>query len=247
MRPLFHPHLINGASGDPALHVDFQFHRRALLFDLGDIHACSPRKILRVSDIFVSHTHMDHFIGFDAVLRICLGREKSLRLFGPPGFIAQVGHKLNAYSWNLVRRYASELVLDVTEAHSDGRALHTRFRCRNAFLPEELEASKIVDGVLREEPEFRVRCAFLDHDIPCLAYVVEEQAHVNVWKNRVAELGLPPGPWLRELKLAVLSGKPDDTPFIVRWQEDGKPFARGFSLGELKTSMLQLTAGGKLG
>lgn len=247
MRPLFHPHLINGAGGDPALYVDFQFHRRALLFDLGDVHALSPRKILRLSDIFVSHTHMDHFIGFDGVLRICLGRDKRLRLFGPPGFIGQVGHKLKAYSWNLVHRYANDLILDVTEAHPDGSALRTRFRCRNAFLREDLEALSIEEGVLRDETEFRVRCTFLDHDIPCLAYVVEEKAHLNVWKNRVALLGIPLGAWLRELKLAVLSGDPDDTPFAVRWQDGGKHHERVFRLGDLKESILQVAAGQKLG
>lgn len=101
MRPTFHPNLVNGSTGDLALFVDCLFERRALLFDLGDIHALPPRKLLRISHVFVTHAHMDHFIGFDWLLRILLGRERDLHLFGPPGFVAQVEHKLSAYTWNL--------------------------------------------------------------------------------------------------------------------------------------------------
>ena len=115
MRSIFSPELVNGPSGDPALYVDFRFEPRALLLDLGDLHLLPPKKILRISDVFVSHTHMDHFCGFDRLLRICLGRDTGLRLYGPPGFIAQVEHKLAAYTWNLVERYPGDFVIEAWE------------------------------------------------------------------------------------------------------------------------------------
>jgi ribonuclease Z len=49
MRPLLHPSLVNGRSGDPALYIETLFERRAILFDLGDITALSPRKVQRLS------------------------------------------------------------------------------------------------------------------------------------------------------------------------------------------------------
>src|SRR5512137_1674560 len=115
MRPFLHPSLVNGRSGDPALYVETLFERGAILFDLGDISGLSPRKIQRLDHVFVSHTHIDHFIGFDHLLRTLVGREKKLKLYGPSGFIEHVRHKLQGYRWNLVDRYVSDLVLEVTE------------------------------------------------------------------------------------------------------------------------------------
>ena len=45
---------------------------------------------------------------------------------------------------------------------------------------------------------------------PCLAFAIEEAAHANIWKNKLLELGLPVGPWLHDLKRAVIENKPDD-------------------------------------
>jgi ribonuclease Z len=221
MRPLFHPTLVNGPTGDPVVYIDCLFQRRALLFDLGDIQQLAPRKLLRVSDVFVSHAHMDHFIGFDWLLRVCLGRGLSIRLFGPPGFLDQVGHRLAAYSWNLVEGYDTDLVLEVTEVSPDGRARRACFRCKSAFRRENEQTFEIADGVLHDEEFFRVRCAFLDHKLPCLGFALEEKQHLNVWKNRLDELGLPTGPWLQELKARRArgcAGRHADTRMVApRW------------------------------
>jgi ribonuclease Z len=136
MRPLFHPQLVNDPFEDPALYIDCLFERRALLFDLGDIRVLAPRKLMRLSHVFVSHAHMDHFMGFDWLLRIVLARDRDLHLFGPPGFIAQVEHKLAAYTWNLVHNYATPLTLHVTEVEPGKSARCATFRCRNAFRRE---------------------------------------------------------------------------------------------------------------
>jgi hypothetical protein len=62
---------------------------------------------------------------------------------------------------------------------------------------------------------FRVTPAVLEHRTHCLGFANQETAHVNVWKNRLGELGLPVGPWLRELKRAVVENRRDDYPIKV--------------------------------
>jgi ribonuclease Z len=211
MRPGFQPGLVNDAFGDPAVFVDCLFQQRALLFDLGDLHALAPKKILRVSDIFVSHCHMDHFMGFDWFLRICLGRDRGVRLFGPPGFVDQVAAKLAAYTWNLVHRYENDFALTVHEVGEGGRGRRATFRVGTAFRAEAEAAVHFEDLVLVDEPGFQVRAALLDHGTPCLGFALEETRHVNIWKNRLADLGLQVGPWLQALKRAVLAGDPPAT------------------------------------
>ncbi len=210
MRPLLHPTLVNGRTGDPVLYIETLFERRAILFDLGDLSNLPARKLQRLEHVFVSHTHIDHFIGFDHLLRGLVGREKTLKLYGPSGFIEHVSHKLQGYRWNLVDRYVSDLALEVTEV---GTALDThkaRFRLKSAFAVEDMSFGRATDGILCHEPAFHVVTAVLEHRTPCLAFAIQEAAHVNVWKNRLEELGLPIGPWLRELKQAVIEKKSDD-------------------------------------
>jgi ribonuclease Z len=245
MKPLFHPSLVNGTFDDPALYIDFLFEKRAILFDLGDLHALPSRKILRVSHVFVSHTHMDHFSGFDQMIRVLLAREKRLHIFGPPGFIERVEHRLASYTWNLVENFSTEFA--IVAAEFDGVELRSAvFRCRNRFSREVETVTQVVAGILLDEDTFRVRAVVLDHRIPCLAFSLEEKNHLNIMKNRLAEHGLPIGPWLAELKTAVLVDESDDSMFMVWWQDGKERRERRIPLGILKEEILQIVPGQKI-
>jgi len=246
MKPLFHPQRVNDPFGDPGVYVDFLFERRALLFDLGDIATLSPRKLLRIQDVFVSHTHMDHFTGFDRLLRLTLGRDRGISLYGPAGFIDQVEHRLASYSWNLVHNYPADFTLLVHEWQGGSSMRRARFRCRARFEREDVPPAMIHESTLLEEDAFRVRAAVLDHDIPCLAFALEEKLHLNVWKNRLVERGLPTGPWLQDLKRRVRSGEPDETPIAIGWHDRHGDHQRIVPLGELKRDVLQVVPGQKI-
>jgi ribonuclease Z len=243
MRPIFQADLVNPPFGDPGLLLDFKFQRRALLFDLGDLSLLPVRKLLRISDVFVTHAHMDHFIGFDRLLRVRLGRDTGLRLWGPPGFIAQVGHRLASYTWNLLDGYPLEFVLEVAETDGEDTLRRARFSSRSRFACEDLGSARIERGVLLDEPDFRLRCAAFDHGIPSLGFRFEEGVHVNIWKTRLEALGLPTGPWLSRLRTLVKQGAADDTPVNVHWRDRDGGHERVFALGELRKSVLTLTPG----
>lgn len=244
---LFEARLVNEAFGDPGLYVDFRDQRRALLFDLGDITRLPPRNLMRVSHAFVTHAHMDHFAGFDHLLRVVLGRKERVALFGGPGFVDQVEHKFRAYSWNVVHRYEVAFVVVACEMNTDGSTKRASFSSRNQFEREELEPPVVDGDVVHEEATFRVRGRFVDHDIPCISYALEEKAHVNVAGDRVKELGVTPGPWLRELKDAILAGAADATPIALRWKDREGEHEQVRTVAELRHVVLDVVPGRRVG
>ena len=237
---------INNPFEDPGVYVEFKYRREALLFDLGDIHALPPRKILKVHHIFISHTHMDHFVGFDHLLRICLGRDVHIALFGPPGFIRNVESKIGGYTWNLVENYTNDFVLHVAELH-ENRRIQRHYTCRNAFRPETGGSTDSFTGTAVDRDDFTVTCAFLDHKIPSLAYALEEKKRLNIKRNALDDLNLPVGPWLTEFKHILLQGAPDSTPFRVWWRgKSGTIKEQTYPLGVLRDSIVKITPGKKI-
>jgi ribonuclease Z len=189
---------------------------------------------------------MDHFADFDSLLRLYLGREKRLRLFGPPSLIERVEHKLASYTWNLVKNYTADLAFVVTELHPQGRGRRARFHCRDGFRREQETPLLLPKGTLLDEGMLAVRGALLEHGVPCVGFAVEEKMHVNVWKNRLTELNLPVGAWLKELKKAVIEGQPDETVITAQWRDDGNWRVRQIPLGVLKRDVLRIVPGQKV-
>jgi ribonuclease Z len=207
MKPVFDAIPVNGPFDDPCLYVRILRERRALLFDAGDIRGMEIGNMLRISDIFITHTHMDHFIGFDTILRAALRREELLRVFGPAGIIDCVEGKLRGYTWNLIRDYPIRIeVYEIREESIE----QAGFYAENSFCRID-GPSKRFDEIILEEPLFRVRALHITHDIPALAYSLEEDYHININKDMLLSMGLPVGPWLSELKKAVRGAALPDT------------------------------------
>jgi ribonuclease Z len=212
LKPLLHAKLLNPPFEDPALYLEVLWERRALLLDMGELKSCRPAKLLKVSHAFVSHTHIDHFIGFDTLLRTMLNREKALKVFGPPGFLDRVRGKLSAYTWNLTAAYPFSI--RAYEVHPR-RLISREFVCQERFSPGETQEEPF-SGILSVSPQLQVQVAELDHLIPSLAFAVRERFHLNIRKDRLAREGLEPGSWLKELKEAVWREEGGDFPVRVR-------------------------------
>lgn len=233
MKPTFHHRLVNGPFEDPTLYVRLLWQRRALLFDAGDLAALDHGSIIKVSDVFITHTHIDHFIGFDAVLRAQLRTERPLRVYGPPDIIGHIEGKLGGYSWNVIAEYPLKIEVFGVGAEN---VRHASFYASEAFQRINRE-EKPFEGTVLDEDNFKVRAVMLKHDIPCLGFTMEEDFHINIDKDALARRGLPVGHWLAELKSLIRKDSPDETEIAVDH--------RSFTLGELRR-LAMITKGQKI-
>ena len=104
------PRLGGGKLGDPSLYIDVVDRKRGILFDCG-LNNFSHASLRKVTDLFISHTHIDHFIGFDTLLRLNLAEAKTLHIYGPPGIHRNVSGKLQGYTWNICQNLQLTIIV----------------------------------------------------------------------------------------------------------------------------------------
>ena len=239
MRPVFVPSLLHEPTGDPGLWIDLFDENRAILVDLGDVSGLATRKLLRVERVFVTHTHIDHFIGFDRLLRMILARDRELVLTGPPGFLACVRGKIAAYTWNLISAYP----VRIRAEEVDGGVVRSETYAGIDGMAPQPAPDRPFDGALHAERLYTAHAAVLDHGIPVLGFAVRETERLAVNRDRLERLGLKPGPWLRDLKQAVRRCEPPDTPVLAE-AADGP--ARAFRMAEIAGEILIRTPGQRI-
>ena len=242
MKTNFSPNLINDPLGDPGLIVDLLNESRALLFDLGDLSAVSNSELLKISHVFVSHTHIDHFIGFDRLLRVVFGQGKTIHLFGPKNFISNVAGKLAGFTWNLVDRYNESVTLEVTEVH-ENRLLKARFSAIDRFERKDEREEYFTDGIIVNEASFTVRTSILEHRVPCLGFALKEKYHINIRKKQLEKMNFQSGSWLNDLKQCIYDGKPDDHIFKISSRENND---LKIPLGRLREDLVLISPGQKI-
>ncbi len=202
--------------------------------------------IIKVTDAFVTHTHMDHFIGFDHLLRNMLGSETPLRVYGPPNIIDCVAGKLKGYAWNLIANYPLEIEVYGISAY---RIRHVSFRAKDGFAHREDPEQRPFEGTVVKNDQFTVKAVLLKHDIDTLGWSIEEDFHINIDKAALTEMGLEPGPWLTDFKKKIRSGFPEDSifSFPVHSKAEGEA-AKNLEMefGELKRKIANITRGQKV-
>jgi ribonuclease Z len=239
----FQPRLVNSLFGDPCLFVGLRWMGRAVLFDLGRLDRLPAPEVLKIRYVFVSHTHMDHFIGFDHLLRLFLARDGEVDLFGPPGVIDNVLGKLRGYTWNLVEGYG--FVLTVHEV-GPASIRSVRLPATRAFAPEPLPERPYGDGTLLRADGLSARAVHLDHRIVSLGHAIQEDTHLNVRTDELERLAIPPGPWLNELKAAIRRGDGDEAEMEVTWRTGLGVERRLLQLGDMRRRLIAVTPGQKL-
>jgi len=211
--------LVNGVFGDPLLHIRLRHQKRSLLFDLGEPGRLPARIAHQVSDVFISHAHMDHIGGFLWLLRSRIGLLPPCRLYGPPGLADNIAGMMRGVLWDRIGDRGPRF--EVTELGGERLARFCIQAGRSACEPVDEVAA--VDGVVLDEPAFRVYAATLDHGTPVLAFAFEPALQINIRKERLVARGLSVGPWLSLLKQRILAGD-RDTPIVL---PDGSEQASG--------------------
>jgi ribonuclease Z len=182
---------------------------------------------------------MDHFIGFDALLRRVLGRERELTVTGPAGFLRHVAGRIAGYTWNVIERYPVRLVVEEIDGASVESVAYTG---ASRMRPEPL-GRRPWDGVVAGHRAYTIHAGTLDHGVPVLGVVLAETEHLSVDKDRMARLGLEPGPWLADLKNDVRRAAPADEP-VQASAALGVP--RTFRRGDLASEILFRTPGQRI-
>ncbi len=226
--------------------MSFSFQNRAIAFDLGDIYNLSSREILKISHIFISHTHMDHFAGFDRLLRIMVGRKKTLYIYGPEGFLANIKGKLSSYTWNLVKNFSNQLIIHATE-FSENSLTSQEFKCQNGFKAVSKPETQLFDHQeIHNESSLNINVVILDHGIPSLGFALKEKFRVNIRKDVLEELGLIPGEWIDQLKQAVYEKKAPDSIIEVPHELNGISSLKNNKFKDLVDRLTIITEGQKI-
>lgn len=238
-RPLVHAGsaiatLMNGVFGHPLLHLRLRHQRRSMLFDLGEGARLPARIAHQVSDVFITHAHMDHICGFLWLLRSRIGEENVCRLYGPSGLAVNIQGLIKGVLWDRIGDRGPRF--EVAE-FSSGRLQRFYFQ---AGLPgyEYLGEETIEERILLDDPAFTVRTVTLDHGTPVLAFAYEPRSEINIRKDQLSNRRLEPGPWLNELKAHIHAGNQS--------KEIELPDGSRESVSHLANDLVKITPGKKL-
>jgi ribonuclease Z len=194
--------ILGGRTRDNAalVTVDNGRGRTELLFDCGEgcLDGLGKGRRRTIDGVFFSHFHMDHIAGFDGFFRHTFGRNTMPnRVWGPQGTGAVMQHRFQGFVWNMLgSRQAHWIVEDIAPE----RITTARFELSEAFAVRHDEGTRPFTGRVWETDDFTVDAVVMDHGTDSIAYILRETPRINVDMDRLAAMGLTPGPWMQALK-----------------------------------------------
>jgi len=197
--------IVNGLAGDPAAHVLVRQTGEALLFDLGDLSALSHKDLLKVKHVFISHTHVDHFIGFDRLLRVNIPHRRCLYFYGPIGLAENIRHKILGYTWNLIDD--DQLCFEVCEIDALSHTLvRSSLSKSSGFELIELARESCQDNfelVTLSDCSQVIAVPLYHKSIFSISYQLIYPIHSRINSQKMEQLGFKPGPWIKELQSKI--------------------------------------------
>ena len=212
------PTFFAGLLDDPLLLVRVRPLGESILFDCGEIHHLAKRVVKSVSALFITHAHMDHFMGYDAFVRHNHVSPKTFDIFGPPGIAGKVGSRLAGYDWNLTE--PDWCSFRVYEIHP-GFTITFLFPGKDGFPCRPVGETTRIGSEIYSNPYLEVRAELCDHRIPALVFRTTERLSFNLDETRMERLGVVRGDWLRRLKRGFYGGFADKEPLLVTFRRGG--------------------------
>jgi ribonuclease Z len=230
-----------GPFHDPALLVTPINSSETILLDCGTLDSVRTRNLMKVRWLLLSHLHIDHLIGFDHLLRVRLFSDLPLSIYGPPGTVEVIGHRLQGYAWNLTS--GSPFVVHAfdlpTESESEIRS--ARFVCNDKFVPApSTEKPKWEGHSLELDSSLTVHWYPVQHGVPCCCYRIDCTFPPQFSLQSCRRLGLQPGPWVSKLTRGnpvsqIVDGKERDEVWLAAHLLESRPLQR---LGYLTDTLL---------
>lgn len=234
-RTLTEVRLVNASTGDPVLFIDYPGTDDAYLFDAGDLAALPQAKLGDLTAVFLTHFHMDHFCGFDRVLRANLDRDKLLRVYGPDGTIGRIYDRIKSYE---IQHFPfQQVVIELHELHG-GKERVAVLECSRKFPEPEVTQKPWAGPLVFENESVYVEAVPTDHTAPGLAYALVERVGYHPDPSRLAGGLLRPGPWVQDVLSRLRNGEAQETVLDVG---GGR-----FTLGALAESYFAKSRGGRI-
>lgn len=227
--------LVNGSTGDPVLLMDYPDRDDALLLDAGDNSALSLDQLADLQAVFITHHHVDHFIGLDRIVRANIDADKTVSIIGPTGTIQKVYDRIRSYEYQFFP--FQKIVLNVTDVTSDTIQWAT-LDCGRRFAQPEVLQKPRTGSVIFETETVAVEACDADHTVPCLSYAVTEKPGYYLDPHALAVGSLKPGLWIGDVLTLLRAGPPGERSLKI----DGGIF----QVKDLTTRYFKQSAGARL-
>lgn len=178
---------------DICILIKVENHSYNYLCECGEAKKLGVKECQDTKAIFISHTHIDHFVNFDTVLRHQLGTQRQVVIVGPTGIIEQVQNRIKSYCWNLIEEGA--ISYEVREILDD-----TRYRSveLNPPLWEQENEREVSSDCVFREATFKVEYQVLDHKTSSVSYLFKADDKTKI----LLRPELKGGKWVAQLKQA---------------------------------------------
>ncbi|NME70714.1 MBL fold metallo-hydrolase [Flammeovirga aprica] len=178
---------------DICLLIKVENHSHHYLCDCGEAKSLGVKECQNTEAMFISHTHIDHFVNFDTLLRHQIGTGRKVMICGPKGITDQVQNRIKSYCWNLIEEGAISYEIREIIDHQSFKVTHLN----PPLWDQEIEGNYTKDQIFNKK-DFGVEFEILDHKTDSISYLFKANDKTKI----ELEKGFKGGKWVADLKRA---------------------------------------------